>query len=97
MRSQGDLFLKDYGMESESKTTLTFATIGSLTERGGRVSTATSGLTLGGLAAATVGDIVTYIVQCDDQLNTHLSCTAAPISPGVSAAVCKPDSDKRII
>jgi uncharacterized Zn-binding protein involved in type VI secretion len=37
-----------------------FATIGALTERGGRITTATSGLTLIGLAVARVGDVVTY-------------------------------------
>lgn len=43
-----------------NKTTYLFATIGSLTERGGRISTATSKLTLAGLPAARVGDVVTY-------------------------------------
>lgn len=37
-----------------------FATIGALTERGGRVTQATSGMTVAGLAIARVGDIVTY-------------------------------------
>ncbi|NTZ83699.1 hypothetical protein FCJ61_11975 [Burkholderia metallica] len=37
-----------------------FATIGSLTERGGRVTSATSGVTLAGLEVARVGDVVTY-------------------------------------
>ncbi|MCA8093117.1 PAAR domain-containing protein [Burkholderia anthina] len=37
-----------------------FATVGALTERGGRVTTATSGLTLAGLEVACVGDVVTY-------------------------------------
>ncbi|CAB3766001.1 hypothetical protein B7G54_13800 [Burkholderia puraquae] len=37
-----------------------FATVGALTERGGRVITATSGRTLAGLEVACVGDVVTY-------------------------------------
>ncbi|WP_175977298.1 PAAR domain-containing protein [Burkholderia sp. BCC1047] len=37
-----------------------FATVGALTERGGRVTTATSRLTLAGLEVACVGDVVTY-------------------------------------
>ncbi|MDS0857368.1 PAAR domain-containing protein [Burkholderia pseudomultivorans] len=37
-----------------------FATIGALTERGGRVTKASSELTVAGLAVARVGDIVTY-------------------------------------
>jgi len=37
-----------------------FATIGALTERGGRVTEATSGLTVAGLVVARVGDVVTY-------------------------------------
>ncbi|MDN7702526.1 PAAR domain-containing protein [Burkholderia semiarida] len=37
-----------------------FATIGALTERGGRVTTATSGLAVAGLVVARVGDVVTY-------------------------------------
>jgi uncharacterized Zn-binding protein involved in type VI secretion len=37
-----------------------FATVCSLTERGGRVTQATSGLTVVGLALARVGDVVTY-------------------------------------
>jgi len=48
-------------MKDEHKApTHLFATIGSLTERGGRVSTATSGLELAGLNVARVGDVVTY-------------------------------------
>lgn len=37
-----------------------FATIGSLTEQGGRITKATSGLTVTGLVLARVGDVVTY-------------------------------------
>ncbi|MFP3567844.1 PAAR domain-containing protein [Paraburkholderia sp. SIMBA_030] len=37
-----------------------FATICSLTERGGRVTTATSGLEVIGLGIARVGDVLTY-------------------------------------
>jgi uncharacterized Zn-binding protein involved in type VI secretion len=37
-----------------------FATIGSLTERRGRVTQATSSRTIAGLAVARVGDVVTY-------------------------------------
>lgn len=37
------------------------------------------------------------IVRYDDELNVHLSCTPAPNDPGTSAAVCKPDSAKRVI
>ncbi|QTD89838.1 PAAR domain-containing protein [Burkholderia anthina] len=48
-------------MKNEHKApTHLFVTIGSLTERGGRVSTATSGLELAGLQVARVGDVVTY-------------------------------------
>ncbi|WP_338638726.1 PAAR domain-containing protein [Burkholderia pyrrocinia] len=45
--------------EHEAPTHL-FATIGALTERGGRVTAATSGMTLAGLEVARVGDVVTY-------------------------------------
>ncbi|GAA7758989.1 hypothetical protein HpMS107_15590 [Helicobacter pylori] len=37
-----------------------FATIDALTDRGGRVTKATSGLTIAGLTVARVGDAVTY-------------------------------------
>ncbi|MFM0078520.1 hypothetical protein P0D72_06465 [Paraburkholderia sediminicola] len=37
-----------------------FATMGSLTERGGRVTTATGGGSYCGLGLACVGDVVTY-------------------------------------
>ncbi|VWB27548.1 hypothetical protein BLA14095_01033 [Burkholderia lata] len=48
-------------MKNEHKApTYLFATIGALTERGGRVTTATSSLTLAGLEVACVGDVVTY-------------------------------------
>ncbi|KUY66492.1 hypothetical protein WK39_24165 [Burkholderia cepacia] len=48
-------------MKDELKApTYLFATVGALTERGGRVTTATSGLTLAGLEVACVGDVVTY-------------------------------------
>lgn len=44
----------------QSEPTHLFATIGALTERGGRVTQATSGLAVAGLAVARVGDVVTY-------------------------------------
>ncbi|WP_258025727.1 PAAR domain-containing protein [Burkholderia sp. COPS] len=48
-------------MKDELKApTYLFATVGALTERGGRVTAATSGLTLAGLEVACVGDVVTY-------------------------------------
>lgn len=48
-------------MSNERKApTHLFATIGALTERGGRVTKASGGLTVVGLAVARVGDIVTY-------------------------------------
>lgn len=48
-------------MKNEHKApTHLFATVGALTERGGRITTATSGLTLAGLEVACVGDVVTY-------------------------------------
>ena len=48
-------------MKSEQTApTHLFATIGALTERGGRVTKATSGLTVAGLVVARVGDVVTY-------------------------------------
>ncbi|HHX4059414.1 MAG: PAAR domain-containing protein [Burkholderia contaminans] len=48
-------------MKSEQTApTHLFATIGALTERGGRVAEATSGLTVAGLIVARVGDVVTY-------------------------------------
>ncbi|CAB3763161.1 hypothetical protein GQ57_22155 [Burkholderia sp. MSh2] len=48
-------------MSSELKVpTHLFATIGALTERGGRITRASSGLTVIGLVVARVGDIVTY-------------------------------------
>ncbi|MGU7771405.1 PAAR domain-containing protein [Burkholderia sp. MR1-5-21] len=48
-------------MSNEQKVpTHLFVTIGALTERGGRVTKASSGLTVIGLAVARVGDIVTY-------------------------------------
>ncbi|NIF44728.1 hypothetical protein F3J14_28445 [Burkholderia sp. Tr-862] len=48
-------------MNNERKaSTHLFATVGALTERGGRVTIATSGLTLAGLEVACVGDVVTY-------------------------------------
>ncbi|EDT05755.1 hypothetical protein BamIOP4010DRAFT_0780 [Burkholderia ambifaria IOP40-10] len=48
-------------MKSEQTApTHLFATIGALTERGGRVTNATSGLTVAGLVVARVGDVVTY-------------------------------------
>lgn len=47
--------------QSERKGTLhQFATVAALTKRGGRVSRATGGIKICGLAVARVGDIVTY-------------------------------------
>lgn len=46
--------------EQRKGTTYAFATIGARTERGGYVTHATSGLSICGLRAARVGDIVTY-------------------------------------
>jgi uncharacterized Zn-binding protein involved in type VI secretion len=46
--------------QQNNETTYLFVTIGSRTKRGARVTTATSGLTVAGLAIARVGDIVTY-------------------------------------
>ncbi|MGX7005695.1 PAAR domain-containing protein [Caballeronia sp. KNU42] len=42
------------------ETTYLYATIGSLTARGGRVTLATGGATVAGLGLARVGDVVTY-------------------------------------
>ncbi|MBN3773028.1 MULTISPECIES: PAAR domain-containing protein [Burkholderia] len=48
-------------MKSEQAApTHLFATIGALTERGGRITEATSDLTVAGLVVARVGDVVTY-------------------------------------
>ncbi|KVU64863.1 PAAR domain-containing protein [Burkholderia ubonensis] len=44
----------------QTAPTYLFATIGALTERGGRVTEATGSLTIAGLAVARVGDVVTY-------------------------------------
>lgn len=46
--------------QQNKEVTYLFATIGSQTERGGRVTTATSGLEVTGLGIARVDDIVTY-------------------------------------
>ena len=43
-----------------NEPTYLFATIGALTERGGRVTTARGGTTIQGLGMACVGDVVTY-------------------------------------
>jgi uncharacterized Zn-binding protein involved in type VI secretion len=51
---------QDAKINSALKTTHWFATICSLTDRGGRVTKATSSLTIAGLAVARVGDVVTY-------------------------------------
>lgn len=48
------------GEESATDLKRLFATIGALTARGGRITKATSGLTVAGLAVARVGDVVTY-------------------------------------
>jgi uncharacterized Zn-binding protein involved in type VI secretion len=42
------------------KEVFLFATIGSLTSRGGRITTATGGSSVNGLDIARVGDVVTY-------------------------------------
>jgi len=42
------------------ETTYPYATIGSLTARGGRVTLVTGGATVAGLGLARVGDVVTY-------------------------------------
>jgi uncharacterized Zn-binding protein involved in type VI secretion len=47
-------------IDSTIKATYWFATIGSLTERGGRVTKATSSMSIAGLTMARVGDVVTY-------------------------------------
>ncbi|WP_442807831.1 PAAR domain-containing protein [Trinickia soli] len=46
--------------ENIPEKTHPFATIGSTTERGGRVAVASSGMKLGELAVAVVGDLVVY-------------------------------------
>ena len=50
----------DVQSNSATKFMHLFATIGALTERGGRITVATSGLTVAGLVVARVGDVVTY-------------------------------------
>jgi len=62
----GDSVMQNTQTESDlehrttTEPTHLFATIGSLTERGGRITKTTSGLTVIGLALARVGDVVTY-------------------------------------
>ncbi|WP_296650111.1 PAAR domain-containing protein [Paraburkholderia sp.] len=51
---------KDVQPDSAAKPKYLFATIGARTERGGRITKATSGLTVAGLTVARVGDVVTY-------------------------------------
>ncbi|QCP53566.1 hypothetical protein FAZ95_31495 [Trinickia violacea] len=51
---------KDVQPDSVTKLKHLFATIGALTEYGGRITKATSGLTVAGLTVARVGDVVTY-------------------------------------
>jgi len=51
---------QDAQPDSATNVTYLFATIGALTERGGRVTKATSGLAVAGLSVARVGDVVTY-------------------------------------
>jgi uncharacterized Zn-binding protein involved in type VI secretion len=46
--------------QPENETTYMFATIGARTERGGRITRVTTQAEFEGLAAARVGDIVTY-------------------------------------
>ena len=48
------------GKEERKGTNYAIATIGARTERGGYITSATSGLTICSLQAALVGDIVTY-------------------------------------
>lgn len=50
----------DVPPDSAPKPKHLFATIGALTERGGRITKATGGLTVAGLSVARVGDVVTY-------------------------------------
>lgn len=47
--------------DSNNKITHLLATIGSLTERGGRVATATGGSAVARLGVARIGDVVTYL------------------------------------
>jgi uncharacterized Zn-binding protein involved in type VI secretion len=47
-------------IDSTIKATHLFATVGSLTKRGGRVTKATSSMSIAGLTMARVGDVVTY-------------------------------------
>ena len=51
---------KDVSQDSGVKATYLFATIGSLTERGGRVTEVTTRMKIAGLGLACVGDTVTY-------------------------------------
>lgn len=46
--------------QNENETTYLFATIGSLTERNGRVTQVTTRVEYRGMALACVGDVVTY-------------------------------------
>ena len=48
---------------TNAETTYLYATIGSLTARGGRVTLVTGGATFAGLGLARVGDVVTYPEQ----------------------------------
>lgn len=48
------------GKEERKGTNYAIATIGARTERGGYITSATSGLIIRSLQAALVGDIVTY-------------------------------------
>ncbi|WP_232453674.1 hypothetical protein [Burkholderia ubonensis] len=62
----------------QTAPTYLFATIGALTERGGRVTEATGSLAIVGLAVARVGDVVTYEDGSEALLRTVLAITRFP-------------------
>jgi uncharacterized Zn-binding protein involved in type VI secretion len=70
--------------QRNSEVTYHFATIGSRTERGGRVTTSTSGLTICGLGIARVGDVVTYRDGSEavviDGAGAHAVCDGRPLA-----------------
>ncbi|MFL9867855.1 hypothetical protein PQR67_27080 [Paraburkholderia fungorum] len=59
--------------DSTNEITYLLATIGSLTERGGRVTTATRGSAIASLGMARVGDVATYpdgsVLDNEDVIN----------------------------
>lgn len=67
--------------DSAIKVTRLFVTIASLTERGGRITKATSGLTVAGLALARVGDVVTY------QSGSEAVTTDSPERDGMASSI----------